>query len=198
MDGKQFSGIPQSRNPISVLPGPSHTNIIRNKTGVDIIEDDFEVDEEVEMMLQHHDDPTINILYMETRRRSTDPSSGGSVDDVTLTGSMLILDNMEDADELQPIAPRSDSADSPIEDWDMMLGVDEEIRESQQEMASGFRSLIGIDAAGVKKLPGVPNDWPGTDTPGSDVEMDISLNDELTTIQTTTPVYSVFFYHICV
>ena len=165
------------------------------------LDDDFELDEEVELMLQHHDDPSMNVLYMETttRRRALGPAGGGGGTGPSGGGDadtdMLLLEGLLDDDEdVQPIAPRRDSIESPTEDWDTMLGMEEEIRESQQEMASGFRFLIGIDKTGSPRVRGLGQggtmgDIDGTSkTVGDDdtgFELFLSDDPDPTTIQST-------------
>lgn len=166
----------------------SETDLLGNDARLD--EDDIEIDEDIELMLEHHDDPTMTVLYVETRRRGAG-SIAGSVEDETLGDGLLLLE--DDGDELQPIAPRRDSVDSPTEDWDMELGMDDEIKGAQLEMASDFRSLIsrGIDRNTTPIAPGEDrNKLNITDSIGGDSLGNI-LNEELTTIQSNMAVSTI-------
>lgn len=137
--------------------------------------------EDIQLMLEQHDDPAMNVLYMETRR-----SASGTVDDTTLADGLLLLD--EEGEDMKPIAPRRESVDSPMEDWDMEFGMDEEIKGAQQEMASGFRSLIGRGMEkGTTANEGQCNDI-------DEIENESFgniLNEELRTIQSTMPVIAI-------
>lgn len=169
----------------AMVPGRSEYGVVGSKAQPDVDIDDYDLEAEydVELMLQNHDDPAIDVLYVETRRRGIGPADG-SVDETSMADGMLLLD--DDADEMEPIAPRRESIDSPTEDWDIELGVDEEIKEAQQEMASGFRSLIslGVDKTSaavsdsrLRYLDDVENETLGN-----------ILSDELTKIQSIMPV----------
>ena len=162
----------------------SETDLLLDETRLD--EDDIEIDEDIELMLEHHDDPTMTVLYVETRRRGG--SIEGPADVETLGDGLLLLE--DDGDELQPIAPRRDSVDSPTEDWDMELGVDDEIKGAQLEMASGFRSLIsrGIDRNITPIAPGEDRSKLGTIYSIGGDSLGNILSDELTTIQSNMPV----------
>jgi hypothetical protein len=159
--------------------------------------DDFELDEEVELMLHQHDDPSMAVLYMETRRRSQGTVCGGGSSQDNHAGGAddLLLEGLDDDDDdVQPIAPRRDSVDSPNEDWDTMLGMEDEIRDAQQEMASGFRFLIGIDKPGSPKggAQGGGADGAAKAAGDDDNGLESFLSDQPTTIQ-STPVRKLIY-----